>query len=433
MKKLICGFVAVAALVGSGADGSLSKYIRDNWQKTVRFNQADEGTKIGLPFKYTVPCMADKFQEMYYWDTYFTNVGLILSGLTEQAKANVGNIAYLIEKYGYMPNGNRTYYLSRSQPPFLTRMASEVYDAQPDKAWLAKMYAAAVKEHRFWQTKRKTTSGLNRYSGQFADFGVRKAIVEEFIPRTGWKMPTDAKEIERLSEIFIAYAESGWDCNSRFDWNPQENDWVDLNSLLYGMERDLERFAGILGNGEEAKWRAAAESRRARMNEVMWDEKLGMFCDHDFVKDARSPFVSAASFYPLFTGLATPAQAKRIVALLPRIECAHGVAASQKDGVRDLQWDYPHGWACLQHVVVNGLRRYGYEKDARRIADKYCKMVERVFDETGSLWEKYDVTKGKVSVTREYETPKMLGWSAGVYLSFTSSNCNQTKKGVCHE
>ena len=396
----------------------MADHIRANWQKTVRLNKADEGTKIGLPFKYTVPCMADKFQEMYYWDTYFTNVGLILSGLTEQARDNVGNIAYLIEKFGYMPNGNRTYYLSRSQPPFFTRMVSEVYDAKPDKAWLVKMYAAAVKEHAFWQSQRLTASGLNRYSGSFRDDAQRKAIVEEFIPRAGWKMPTDPQEIRRMSEIFISYAESGWDCTSRFDWNPQENDWVDLNSLLYGMERDLERFAGILGNGEETKWRTAAEKRRALMNKVMWDEQLGMFCDHDFVKDARSQFVSAAAFYPLFVGLATPEQAKRTVALLPRIECAFGIAASQKDGIKDLQWDYPHGWACLQYVVVQGLLRYGYKNDARRIAVKSARMVERVFVETGSLWEKYDVTTGKVSVSREYETPKMLGWSAGVYLAF---------------
>ena len=159
-----------------------------------------------------------------------------------------------------------------------------------------------------------------------------------------------------------------------------------------------------------------ADARKALMNKVMWDEKAGMFCDHNYIKDTKSPFVSVAQFYPLFTGLATKEQAAKTVKLLPKLEHHYGVAGCQSDGLLDFQWDYPHGWACHQYIMVNALLGYGYREEALRIARKYVSVVDKVFAETGALWEKYDVVKGEVSVTKEYESPKMLGWSAGVYL-----------------
>ena len=418
IRFVSAALAALFAFASSAASVSPAEaFIRENWKASVRFHPQDEDTLIGLPHPYTCPCASGMFQEMYYWDTYFTNVGLLLSDMTEQAKNNCRNMAYLIDRYGFMPNGNRTYYLGSSQPPFFSRMASDVYAVEKSKDWLAEMYPAMVKEHDFWRTRRVTASGLNRYSGEFSPDDATEAGNARWFYRRMKLLPDqDPKIAADRSRCFRSYCESGWDCTSRFKLDPHNHDWLDLNALLFGMESDLARFAKELGNGDEEKWLRAADERKARMNRLMWDEEKGMFCDYDFVKGAKSGFVSVAQFYPMFTGLATKEQAARTVKLLPRLEHLYGVAGSQREGLLDLQWDYPHGWACHQYIVIRALLDYGYRADALRLARKYVTVVDKVFAETGALWEKYDVVKGEVSVTKEYVSPKMLGWSAGVYL-----------------
>jgi len=414
--------IAAAAAAGFALNASpVSDYIEAGWAKTVRVQTNDVDTLIGLPKPYTVPCMADSFQEMYYWDTYFTNVGLLLSGRAEQAKNNCENMAYLIHRYGFMPNGSRTWYLQASQPPFFTRMVDEVFAVTGDVEWLRRMYAAAKKEYDFWMTQRTVDDGLARYYRQAMSPKDMKDLLPWWWDRVAGEniaKPEDAKSIERWATTFRAIGESGWDCTSRFaDWMPQEKNPIDLNSLVWGMERDLAKFAAILGEKDEAvRWRKAASRRLEILNRFAWDEKAGMFCDYDFAKNRRTTFVTAAQFYPLFLGLATDAQAERAVKLLPLLECEFGLASSQKEGIHELQWDYPHGWAPLHVVVVRGLLRYGYRADAQRIARKYVGLVDKVFAETGDLWEKYNVTNGTVSITKEYESPRMLGWTAGAYL-----------------
>lgn len=142
---------------------AVSEFIAKNFKDTIRYNPDDEGSLIGLPEPYTVPCIEGTFQEMYYWDTYFTNIGLILSGKIEQAICNTENMAYLIEKYGKMPNGNRTFYLNRSQPPFFSQAVRDIFEVTGDAEWLDRMYSAAEKEYTFWCENRMTESGLNRY------------------------------------------------------------------------------------------------------------------------------------------------------------------------------------------------------------------------------------------------------------------------------
>ena len=392
------------------------KFIRENWKDSIRINTKDEGEHVGLPFPYTCPCASGMFQEMYYWDTYFTNVGLILSDMTEQAKNNCRNIAYMIDRFGFMPNGNRTYYLGNSQPPFFSRMVYDIYEVEKSKDWLKEMYPALVKEWNFWQTRRVTSSGLNRYSGEFKDEAEKIYLAGYFFERVNMLPVKDPKAAARWGECYRSFGEGGMDCISRFGFAPQDHDWVDLNALLYGLEKHLAFFAKELGNGEEAKWLKAAEDRKALMNKVLWDDEKGMFCDHDFVKDAKTSFVAVAQFYPMFTGVATKEQAARTVKLLPQIEHLYGVAGTQQDELLDFQWDYPNGWASHQYIMITALLDYGYREDALRIARKYVSVVDKVFAETGALWEKYNVVKGEVSVTKEYESPKMLGWSAGVYL-----------------
>ena len=399
----------------------LEKFINENWEKTVRTCLNDDGTLIALPKPFTIPTIKDAFQEMYYWDTYFANVGLIISGLTEQAKNNTDNVAYMINKYGYMPNGNRTYYLSRSQPPFFTLMVKEVCAKTGDKVWLKEMYETGCKEHNFWQTQRLTSCGLNRYYAKFSDSEI-DGHSSYFTDRIGIEPAKTTEEKRLMTEACLTFCESGWDCNSRFGMYPHNFAWLDLNSLLYGMEKNLAYFAKELGI--TADWNDKAEQRKELINKLCWNEELGCFCDYDFVNEKIASFVSCAAFYPLFVGLATGEQAKKTLAVLEKIEFDYGVAACEpRDDLMNLQWDYPNGWACLHHVVVSALNRYGFKEDAKRIAEKYCTLVERNFETTGNIWEKYNVVEGKVATTTDGGLAVlMMGWSAGVYLFCKNNN-----------
>lgn len=423
MNKTSCLAIAAVLMQASAmstqaADlrAQVSDYIRANMPRTVRTNVYNEATLIPVPNPYTVGCISGQFREIYYWGVYFNNQALFRLGSLDQARMNVENVAYFIDWFGFMPNGNRTFFLTRSQPPFFTFMVKDVYERTKDKAWLGRMYALGCREWSFWQEKRMTPSGLNRYLGRFPDAESRRRGGRSFCKRVQLPVPENDAELQRHAECFMAYAESGWDCCSRFKCDAQDSNWLCLNCLLYGEETDLAAFAEILGNGEAGLWRERAERRRKLVNELMWDEEKGMFCDYNFVRKAKSDFVSVAAFYPLYVGLATPEQAMRTLAQLPKLECEHGVASSENRNLQNMQWDYPHGWPPLQQIMTTGLARYGYRAEARRVASKYCRLVEKVYAETGRLWEKYDVVTGSVSVNKEYKTPPIFGWTAGAYL-----------------
>ncbi len=399
-------------------------YIRENLKKTVRVCRKDEGSLIGLPKPYTVPCISGKFQEMYYWDTYFTNQGLICSGCIGQAKNNVDNMLYLVRRYGKMPNGNRTYYLNRSQPPFLSEMVREIYEQTKDRQWLEEAVCALEREYAFWQTERNSGTGLNRYGGNPID---EKTLCEEvlsFCSRTGRAMPTGQEELARCGRDMYAVAESGWDCSSRFRAGADLYNALDLNSLLFLLEANMEYFTCRLGRAEAAEeWAVRKKKRQTRMNRLLWNSRRGFYSDYLYEQEEVSELFSAAAFYPLFAGLCDEKRAEQTVESLALIEQPYGVAGCEnrkQEGKSSdsLQWDYPNGWACLQYIVAVGLKKYGYGEAALRIAEKFIDVVDDNFKRTGNLWEKYNVVTGRVSVTREYATPPMMGWTAGIYLSF---------------
>lgn len=398
---------------------TIKQYILDNWDKTIKFNQNDDDTLIGLPKPYTIPCASDMFQEMYYWDTYFTNVGLMLSGREEQAKNNADNMMYLINRYGMMPNGNRTHYLNRSQPPFLSQMIREIFDALGDMEWLrTEAYPTLEKEYDFWQNNRQGENGLACYGGVFKNEGAENGFCNYFCERASLLNPQDKETRKEYAYACLAQCESGWDLSSRFALDAHKVNAIDLNSLLFILETNMAYFAEKLGKNEDKiLWDKRAEERSRLINKFLWDNDRKMFCDRNTQKDKLNGVFSAASFYPMFAGLATEEQAKNTVANLSLIECEYGVAGCEDNGkLMGLQWDYPHGWACLHYIIIKALLKYGYKEDALRIAEKYVETVVRNFETTNNLWEKYNVVTGKVSVTNEYDTPPMMGWSAGIYL-----------------
>ena len=175
MKFLVC-FIGLLLGLGNKADAQqcasmadikkVHAFIAASWNKTVRFSPEDTGTLIGLPYRYTVPSMNDSFQEMYYWDTFFTGEGLIADGYVDLAQLNVENMLYMVERYGKMLNGNRTFFENRSQPPYLSKMVEHIYLRTHDKEWLKKVLPGLKKEYFFWMTRRLTPIGLNRYSNE---------------------------------------------------------------------------------------------------------------------------------------------------------------------------------------------------------------------------------------------------------------------------
>lgn len=392
---------------------TLIEYINTNMLKCVAINKEDNDTLIGLPYPYTVPAVGH-FDELYYWDTYFTNKGLEELGDYTQVKYNTDDMLFLVEKYGFMPNGNRTYYLSRSQPPFLSQMVRDVYDHSGDKEWLKRAYEILLKEYDFWMNKRISPVGLNVYGGD-VDKNNFAGKVQHFENRTKMKWPEEPYDIARHCAICC---ESGWDMNPR--WGREGFNYlpVDLNSLMYMFEKNMEFFSSVLGLGKEEFWMSAAKRRKELMMKYMCADD-GVLYDYNFVSKQRSTMLTAASLYPLFVNMLTEEETAKSVSKLMSLEAEYGILTCEENSEPGTyQWNYPNGWPCLQYVTAVGLKNYGYNEDAKRIASKYVALVEKAFEETGNLWEKYNVVEGNTEVLSEnYGMPVMMGWTAGSYLS----------------
>lgn len=395
-------------------------FIRDSWEGTVRYNPTDSQTLIGLPRPYTVPCASETFQELYYWDTFFANEGLIRDGRLEQARNNVEDMLYLVRRYGFMPNGSRTWYLNRSQPPFLCMMVDRIFEQTRDTAWLARVYPTLRREYDFWMTQRITPCGLNHYSSSADD-----ALKQEFVTTAGERLGIDFRqqglsepELLRLGAHLAAEAESGWDFNPRFEGRCEDFCPVDLNANLYFYEQAFARYAKLLGDETAAaEWSRTAEMRRERINRLCLADD-GIYYDYDYINDRRSTVVSGAVFSLLNAGLPDAQQARRLVkGALRRLEFEYGIAACEdKPYACTYQWSYPNGWPPITYLAIRGLDRYGFTGKARRLARKYVATVVSTFDETHNLWEKYNIREGNVNVSHEYKTPPMLGWSAGTFI-----------------
>lgn len=395
----------------------IKSYILKNWENTIRYNPEDSGTLIGLPKPYTVPSIADHFQEMYYWDTYFINRGLIISGRIDQAINNAENMFYLIDRYGFMPNGNRTFYLNNSQPPFLSLMVSEIYEVTKDKDWLKTAVGYLQKEYAFWEKYRNTEISLNQYSCNRQSV-IKTEKYNDFIRRIG-KRP-EGRDNDDLSYQYITVCESGWDISPRFEFHCEDFVQVDLNSLLFALEKNLGDFFGELGLKGGKVWYERAKKRKKIMEKYMLTN--GVFYDYNFKEDRISGQFTCASFYPMFVGMISDENAAALVENLSRLEAGYGVTADEnRDFGYTFQWHYPNGWAPLQNIVMRALDNYGYKEDALRIASKYKTIVEKNYKENHNLWEKYNVVTGGIDVGDESPDkisvlPPMMGWTAGAYL-----------------
>ncbi|WP_263365236.1 alpha,alpha-trehalase [Edaphobacter bradus] len=438
----------------------------------VRVSDVPDEGLLYLPNRYVVP--GGRFNEMYGWDSYFIILGLVADHHSDLARGIVENFFFEIENYGSILNANRNYYLTRSQPPFLTSMIRAVYEhpagADISNTWLASAYRYAKLDYNTWTSAPHLAgdTGLARYSDlgggpvpEMADDSSYYTDVirwllshpdlhaDYLIEAPDDPTPTQAAELattscdiaaskvcaaahvsgHRLSAGFYhgdrAMRESGFDTSFRFGPFSGSTDHyapVCLNSLLYKYERDMERIANLLGlRAEAAQWRQRAAARRAAINKYMWDPARGMFYDYDFTTHRLSNYNYLTAFYPLWAGLATPQQAAALEKHLPLMERNAGLAMSDFDS--GTQWDLPFGWAPTTWIAIDGLARYGFNKDADRIAAKFSDTILKNFLNDGTIREKYNVVGGSsnVDVATGYKTNVVgFGWTNGVYLQMNN-------------
>ena len=369
-----------------------------------------------LPKRYVVP--GGRFNEMYGWDSYFILRGLLRDGEVALARDMTENFLYEIAHYGLILNANRTYFLTRSQPPFLTEMILGVYDQTHDRRWLQSTLPAIDRYYAFWTTAPHlvAANGLSRYFD--AGDGPAPEVVADERDAQGRTHYDRVREFyrtheiadydvsrfydraaDRLTDLFYkgdrSMRESGFDPSNRF--GPFSADIISytpvcLNVLLYRMEDDAARIHTILGNGARSnERRARAQRRKELIDRDLWDADAGLYFDENFETERRRPYEFATTFYPLWAGIATPDHARRVAANLSRFEAPGGLLTSTQ--TTGSQWDAPYGWAPLQLIAVEGLRRYGYHDDADRLARKFVSLVVDDFDAHGTIVEKYDVRR----------------------------------------
>jgi alpha,alpha-trehalase len=402
-----------------------------------------------LPHPYVVP--GGRFNEMYGWDSAFILIGLLAEPDIPRARDLVDDAIYEVTHYGGVLNANRTFALSRGQPPFLGRMVWTVYAATGDRAWLARAREAVVAEHAHWTAAPHlvAATGLSRYfdhgegpapevvasehdaAGRTHYDRVRAAFRERA------RDPAAARALapyydgatDALTPLFFkddrAMRESGFDPTDRFGpFGAGTTGLVPvcLNTLLYAMELDLAQIDTALARPTDAAaWTAQAAARRARMDALLWDEAAGLYFDYDFTRGARRAYPFATAFWPLWAGLATPAQARRVRDNLASFERPGGIVTSTRRS--GSQWDAPFGWAPLQYLAVEGLRRAGYQADGDRIARAFLTMLAEDFSRRGTLVEKYDVERRTSALDGAlqygYTTNEVgFGWTNAVALSF---------------
>jgi alpha,alpha-trehalase len=428
-----------------------------------------------LEHPYVVP--GGRFNEMYGWDSYFIIRGLVRAGRIELARGMVENFFFEIEHYGSLLNANRTYYLSRSQPPFLSSMILAVYQAEKekghdDRAWLERAYTYASRDHEMWvhEPHLAGDTGLSRYF----DFGQGPAaeslkdetdhyqqVAAYFIahpeanqsyfverkpgdseplgiggdyslqlcsmPRTMERPKCQAIRELALSRDYYkgdrSMRESGFDISFRFGaFGAATHHFapVCLNSLLYKTERDLYEMSKVLGHAEASeKWGQLAEARKVAINKYLWDESRGEFFDYNFDTKLRSTYEYASTFYPLWAGLATLDQANAVLKNLPRFELPGGLETSPYE--TGMQWDAPYAWAPLEFIGVEGLRRYGFDDAANRVSYAFLSTIVENFKRDGTIREKYNAAtrSSDAAVTSGYQMNVIgFGWTNAAFLEF---------------
>lgn len=414
----------------------VTEHIEKLWDVLSQESSQSKGTLIGLPNAYVVP--GGRFREVYYWDSYFTMLGLIESGRLPMAKNMVDNFAHLINEYGFIPNGNRTYYLNRSQPPFFSLMVQLIAE-HDEETTIADYLPQMEKEYSFWMEGRDS---LNLFKTAY------KRVVRlprgEVVNRYWSNMPKPRaesykedvnmlKESELDTVMFYrnirAACESGWDFSSR--WLPYTMEManihtteiapIDLNCLLYHLETMIAKGYKEKGDAKKAlQYTNASEDRKLAIQKYFWFGEEGFFMDYSYWDEYHTGIHSLAGVYPLVFGIANDIQALSISDRLENEFLKEGGLVTTLNETGE-QWDSPNGWAPLQWMAVKGLRNYDLNALADIVTYRWIQTVQNTFKQRGKILEKYNVVDPSIPPTGgEYPSQDGFGWTNGVYLKMMS-------------
>lgn len=412
-----------ASFPSSAQIAAVRDYIAENWQHTRRTCTTETAEAYALPRPYTSPTADDTFHHLFYWDTYFANIGLLRSGHADWAKDNADNFIHLTERFGFIPNFTHPAHANRSQPPLSGLLYSEIPAWQEDVRWRTQALAALEKEHTFWLSQRNTPLDLQTYGTH-----AWPQEVQEFtgIARDRLSpLPQDPQEQPRFVLNAMAEAESGWDFTPRFERRATEFLAVDLNACLFSIEKIIAEGHALNGDSERAaNWSKYAQKRQERINTLLWDNERGGYYDYDLRNGQRSAHYCASALFMLMCGAASKEQAQATADRIGELLLPSGIIPCHTTAAdtRLYQWASPNAWPPLQAVAIMGFERYGHHALAQEIARAYVRTVVANFERTGQLWEKYNAQTGQTDVSDEYPMPPMLGWTAGAFL-YASERC----------
>lgn len=417
---------------------TMEEHINYLWNYLKRETQTDINkfsTLIALKFPYIVP--GGRFREIYYWDSYFTMLGLLSSEQINICENMVNNFAYLIEQFGFIPNGNRIYYLTRSQPPFFSLMINLIGNFKKDIDWKIKYINLIEKEYSFWMNYSKDELNknqsdkkvvlvnnidlLNRYYDE-SEIPREESYYEDF----NLALYLPEKDRKMFYKNIRASAESGWDFSSRWfkdgksilTVNTTEILPIDLNSILFFMEKFLyESFKRKNEMSKSSFYQNKYERRKELINQIFWNDKENFYFDFNWIEKKLTNTFSLAALYPLYFQIATEEKAKSVANKIENIFLKDGGLITTTNFTNQ-QWDAPNGWAPLQWIGIIGLRNYGFYSLADEIKNRWLNLNKSVFERTGKMFEKYNVVDTTLFAGGgEYSLQDGFGWTNGVAIA----------------
>lgn len=406
-------------------------HIKKLWPELTVTNRLNRGSLLPLPYPYVVP--GGRFREQFYWDSYFIMLGLAAEGKWSNIEGMMKNYAYMIRKFGFIPTANRSYFLSRSQPPFFSHMV-ELLSHKKGSSALVEYLPYMLSERLFWMKGEKKLSKNAPANRRVVRLGSSEILNRYYDNKQSPRPESHDEDIETASEAneieankvythLRAAAESGWDFSSRWFKDPNNIHTIhttdilpiDLNCLLYHLDMTIAKTYKILKQKRlERTYRRAAEKRSELIQKIFWNEKHGFYFDYDFITGSQTDRFTLAAVFPLYVGIATADQAKQVAAKIVSAFLKPGGLITTADETSQ-QWDAPNGWAPLQYVAIIGLRKYGYEKLANEIKKRWVNTNLAVFDTKHKLIEKYNVENpGELGGGGEYPLQDGFGWTNGV-------------------
>lgn len=404
---------------------ALWNVLRRNADKPV------EGSSlIALPYPYIVP--GGRFREIYYWDSYFTMLGLAESGHWDIIENMIENFAYLIRQYGYIPNGNRTYFLSRSQPPFFSCMVELLASENGDEIY-KRFKDVLIQEHRYWMDETKSTQHvvelndgmiLNRYYDQ-TDTARPEAYVQEHELYEEYK-----GDASLLFRNLRAACESGWDFSGRWftDGKTFKNiDTinilpVDLNCLLYHLELSIAKSAAITNDTVlQESFEIKSAKRKEAIEKYFYNKRDGWYYDFVIDKNELSKQKTIAGITPFFFSMPSKEKIGKAASIVKEEFLQAGGIVTTLINTGQ-QWDWPNGWAPLQWITINALENYNQKDLAAELAHRWAHLNIKVYRNTGKLMEKYNVIETQLTAGGgEYPSQDGFGWTNGVLLKIAKN------------